>query len=288
MAFFRKIKAGLVKDPIQDFVGEVGNLFFNVETGELRLSDGITPGGLPIAGGGGGGSLSVQEDGVTQGTATVLNFGNNINVELTGSTATVDVLPVSISNTAPNNPTEGDLWFNSSDFSLSIYYTGGWIVMNSGGSGYQGATGPTGATGSTGATGPAGQRGSTGPQGATGLGSTGATGVTGFRGATGFTGATGTGSTGATGATGFTGATGPSGFAGATGLGATGATGATGFKGATGFAGATGLGATGASGLTGATGPQGPAGIAGSINFDGGDPYSDYSTGPAFDCGGVI
>ena len=34
MAFFRKIKAGLVKDPITEFVGEVGNLFFNIETGE--------------------------------------------------------------------------------------------------------------------------------------------------------------------------------------------------------------------------------------------------------------
>ena len=64
-------------------------------------------------------------------------------------------------------------------------------------------------------------------------------------------------------------------------------------------------------GATGATGPQGPQGIPGPTTvdvgttttvstipqgppgpttayiFDGGDPYSIYSVGPAFDCGGV-
>jgi hypothetical protein len=54
MAFFRKIKAGLVKSEIEDFVGEEGNLFFNIETGELRLSDGVTPGGSSVGGSGGG------------------------------------------------------------------------------------------------------------------------------------------------------------------------------------------------------------------------------------------
>ena len=56
MSFYRKIKAGLVHGDITQFVGEIGNIFFNVDTGELRLSDGVTPGGLPIMGGGGGGS----------------------------------------------------------------------------------------------------------------------------------------------------------------------------------------------------------------------------------------
>lgn len=53
MSFFRKIKAGLVKAEITEFVGEEGNIFFNVDTGELRLSDGITPGGLPLGDGSG-------------------------------------------------------------------------------------------------------------------------------------------------------------------------------------------------------------------------------------------
>lgn len=55
MAFLRKIKAGLVKTDIDAFVGEEGNLFFNIETGEIRLSDGLTEGGIPVSGGGGGG-----------------------------------------------------------------------------------------------------------------------------------------------------------------------------------------------------------------------------------------
>jgi len=53
MAFLRKVKAGLVKADVDYFVGEEGNLFFNIETGEIRLSDGVTEGGLAIGGGSG-------------------------------------------------------------------------------------------------------------------------------------------------------------------------------------------------------------------------------------------
>lgn len=47
-AWFRKLKAGLVKSDINDYVGTKGEMFFNTETGEFRISDGITPGGQPI------------------------------------------------------------------------------------------------------------------------------------------------------------------------------------------------------------------------------------------------
>jgi len=50
----RKIKAGLVKIPIDQFVGEDGHIFFDVDDGTLRLSDGVTPGGSILSGGGGG------------------------------------------------------------------------------------------------------------------------------------------------------------------------------------------------------------------------------------------
>ena len=53
MAFLRKIKAGLVKTEIEEFIGEEGNIFFNVTTGELRLSNGTTPGGISLGSGGG-------------------------------------------------------------------------------------------------------------------------------------------------------------------------------------------------------------------------------------------
>lgn len=49
---------------------------------------------------------------------------------------------VSVSDTAPGSPTQGDLWFNSTDASLSLYYTdtdsSQWIEVG----GSQGPTGP--------------------------------------------------------------------------------------------------------------------------------------------------
>ena len=60
MASIRKIKAGLVKPTdINSFIGEYGNIFFDVDTGDLRLSDGVTPGGIPLGGGGGGGGAVI-------------------------------------------------------------------------------------------------------------------------------------------------------------------------------------------------------------------------------------
>lgn len=56
---FRKIKAGLVNADVDQFVGEIGNLFFDVTTGALRLSDGSTPGGISVSGGSGGGSYTL-------------------------------------------------------------------------------------------------------------------------------------------------------------------------------------------------------------------------------------
>jgi hypothetical protein len=57
--------------------------------------------------------------------------------------------------------------------------------------------------------------------------------------------------------------------------------------GATGPVGATGI--QGNIGLTGSTGPQGATGvnIVTSYIFEGGAPTTNYTNGPAFDCGGV-
>jgi len=48
----RKIKAGLVKVSVNDFIGEDGNVFFDIDDGVMRLSDGTTPGGIPLSSGG--------------------------------------------------------------------------------------------------------------------------------------------------------------------------------------------------------------------------------------------
>ena len=58
MGLVRKIKAGLVKISVNDFVGEDGNIFFDIEDGVMRLSDGATPGGIPLSSGGGEGGAS--------------------------------------------------------------------------------------------------------------------------------------------------------------------------------------------------------------------------------------
>jgi hypothetical protein len=47
-SFFRKIKAGLVKFETINYIGEEGNMFFDIVTGQFRLSDGITVGGLTV------------------------------------------------------------------------------------------------------------------------------------------------------------------------------------------------------------------------------------------------
>lgn len=89
--WFRKVKAGLVKDEITNFVGEEGNIFFNVATGEFRLSDGITPGGLPIGSGGGGtvaALVTVEQNGETKGSVNRLNFVN-ATISISGTTANI-------------------------------------------------------------------------------------------------------------------------------------------------------------------------------------------------------
>ena len=58
MGQVRKIKAGLVKISVNDFIGEDGNVFFDIEDGVMRLSDGATPGGVPLSSGGGEGGAS--------------------------------------------------------------------------------------------------------------------------------------------------------------------------------------------------------------------------------------
>jgi hypothetical protein len=92
MAFFRKIVAGLVKSDINAFVGEQGNIFFDVQSGEFRLSDGTTPGGIPLGTGGGGGYTlptasttvkgGVKIDGTTiqiNGAGVIRGFSGNYN-----------------------------------------------------------------------------------------------------------------------------------------------------------------------------------------------------------------
>ena len=85
-----------------------------------------------------------------------------------------------------SNLEEGDLWYDTDDGGLFIYYADGssnqWVEVV-GQQGAQGPAGPTGAQGTTGNTGSQGSTGNTGSQGSTGnLGPTGAQGVAGSTG----------------------------------------------------------------------------------------------------------
>jgi hypothetical protein len=305
VAFFRKIKAGLVKNEIETFIGEEGNIFFNVDTGELRLSDGSTPGGVPIG-------------------------GNSV---------------TTISNTEPQDPSNGTIWYNPDTNELSIYYDDGsapdWFTVGGGdgsgprgftgsaGIGYTGSQGSIGYTGSQGESGVGitdissnedgtltlsygventhvtgnlkGNKGDKGDQGNKGdIGYTGSQGVTGFTGSKGDDGYVGAdGYTGSQGETGFTGSRGDVGYTGSLGdpgivvqptppedtsvlwldtssegfIGSQGGSGYTGSQGFTGSAGTNGYtgssGYTGSAGTNGYTGSSGYTGSAGTNGFVG-------------------
>ena len=162
------------------YVGEVQRLWYDPITNCIYVSDGETPGGIPVTCGGGGATGATGPSGGPVGATGATGAGATGATGIKGSTG----------STGPQGPT---------------------------GDSITGATGPIGATGltgdgSTGATGLTGNDGATGADGATGVtgndGATGATGIAGNDGATGLTGndgatgATGLGATGATGAPG--------------------------------------------------------------------------------------
>ena len=128
-------------------------------------------------------------------------FGDGSNLTGVGGT-------VVISTSAPSSADVGDLWWDSDDGDLLVYFNDGsgsqWVSTSAGATGAQGAQGAAGGGGGGGS----GAQGATGAQGA--AGAAGAQGSAGAQGATGSTGAQGaTGSGGSTGSTGAQGASGP-------------------------------------------------------------------------------
>jgi len=81
----RKIKAGLVKISVNDFIGEDGNVFFDIDDGVMRLSDGTTPGGVPLSSGGGEGGASTFRQLLDTPSSFTGAAGNFIKVNPQGS-----------------------------------------------------------------------------------------------------------------------------------------------------------------------------------------------------------
>jgi hypothetical protein len=98
MAFLRKVQAGLTKVDIEEFVGQAGNLFFDIETGDFRLSDGVTPGGIHLGAGGTGGYIlptasTTTKGGVKVDGSTIKIVNGVISADISGVVAT----PLSVS-----------------------------------------------------------------------------------------------------------------------------------------------------------------------------------------------
>jgi hypothetical protein len=78
----RKLRAGRVQGTTQaEYVGVEGTIFWNESTGELRLSNGVTPGGsrvgFPIA-------SSTELGGIKLGPGVILNQDNQVIIDSTG------------------------------------------------------------------------------------------------------------------------------------------------------------------------------------------------------------
>jgi len=87
---------------------------------------------------------------VINGDVSELPVGDTISGAAGGGGVTVSTIP-------PTSPSNGDLWLNSEDGQLYVYYvdvdTSQWITASSGVTGPKGDTGDAGATGATGPTG---------------------------------------------------------------------------------------------------------------------------------------
>ena len=159
------------------YVGQEQRLWYNPATNCFYVSDGVTPGGIPVGNCGGGGGGSTGATGATgpQGPAGTNSVGATGPIGSTGATGAGATGATGVAGSTGSTGLTGP--------------TG--PQGPAGDTGGIGATGPIGATGLTGAgtTGATGEIGPTGPQGSTGI--QGATGVAGTDGSTGATGATG-------------------------------------------------------------------------------------------------
>jgi hypothetical protein len=164
----QKIKSGrVITVPVDLFIGEKGILFYDEETGELRLSDGVTPGGIPVSSGSGGGT---GLRGPTGPTGPQGDQGATGNRGPTGPRGDQGISGVQ----GPQGP-KGDTGSTGA----------------TGQTGAQGIPGPKGDTGASGPSGPSGPQGSIGLSGPSGpSGPQGEAGVSNVPGPTGPTGPT--------------------------------------------------------------------------------------------------
>jgi len=102
MSQLAKIKAGRVNTVgFTGFVGEAGQLFYNTSTGELRLTDGHTVGGIPVYVA--TNSANVGNLSISNTTISTITPNANINIDTTG-TGTVNILGEFVVTNTSNQP----------------------------------------------------------------------------------------------------------------------------------------------------------------------------------------
>ena len=84
--------------------------------------------------------ISVFDEGTLVGTANTVSkldfVGSAVSATASGTISTITVTPVSISTLAPPNARSGDLWWDSDEGELNVYYqdinSAQWVLANSG------------------------------------------------------------------------------------------------------------------------------------------------------------
>lgn len=115
------------------YVGQNGRLWFDDNTKSLRYSDGVTPGGVIVAGSGSSSAANIvikDEGNILTNTASSINFvGNNISAAAVGNDVVVTItgseIPLYIQDTQPTDtnkyqwiqtnigvPGSFTIWFN--------------------------------------------------------------------------------------------------------------------------------------------------------------------------------
>jgi hypothetical protein len=95
----QKIKSGrVVRATADEFIGESGTIFYNESLGDLRLSNGVTPGGVPLNTAGSGTNYVLPV--ATTATLGGIKVGTNLSISADG---TLDALVIgSIDGGLPN------------------------------------------------------------------------------------------------------------------------------------------------------------------------------------------
>jgi len=121
------------------FVGQEQRLWYDPATNAIYVSDGVTPGGIPVSGGGGGnGTPSGPNQSIQFNNNGV--FGGNVNLTYDAANAVLTITGnVQASNVAASNTVTGNavfaangLFFNGNVIPESVTVPAGYNAMSSG------------------------------------------------------------------------------------------------------------------------------------------------------------